>query len=215
MLTSDGDYVCTACGRVAHRIVLESASDLDFRSGEHGNYQQRLKKGSLYKRDDHIRDFFGNLTALKVPNTEVDIFDNWDEHLERYKLTRETATPFHIRHILRERGLARYYEYVPIIMCNLHANNKPNMIPVDLKDMLISLCKKVESVYWECCDSDRKNFYNLHFVFHQLCGILGKGADKYQGLFRLPRTRSVLHKNVATWKRVCEKLDWPFISPRI
>lgn len=207
--TPEGDKVCLECRKCIYIGINNTLTGLQYHTDDHANYSAlSYGKRSVYKRDEHVRDFFANLQAVKVPRTAVDIFGFWKSELDKQGINKDNVTAFHVRRILRQRGWSRYYEYVPLILASINST-RPILIPDEVREVLIARCKAVEEVFWLCAPPTRKNFFNLNFVFYQLCPIIG--ADKYQHFFRLPRTKTVLVQNQLIWQKICAKLNWPFI----
>lgn len=172
------------------------------------------KKGSIYKRPEHVRDFYDNLQAIKIPKISDTIYDDVKDYMHRNNIKLENVTEYHIRKCFRALGLPRLYEYTPLFLCYIRKDTKNPYKPLSLPKTLVETHKKlfleVQEVYHLACPEGRSNFFNLNFLAHKLCGLLKD--HKYKHLFRLPRTQKALLENEKTWKRICEIKGWDYES---
>lgn len=212
VVTSDeGEVVCAECGRVVRRNHEETQDTLMWADRSH--YEQRIKfKKSIYKRSEHVRDFYNNLQAIKIPNIPSNVYNDVVEKIKELGVPLNHVEPFHIKRALRVLGWSRYYEYVPLLQCHIHKimgkQFAPTKLPISLVNTHQALYKQVEMVYDKVKPHNRKNFFNLNYLAFKFCSLLGD--YEYLHLFRLPRTKSVLQKNEETWEKICHELHWPY-----
>lgn len=211
-LDIDSYITCKDCGKVISFAISSSRRNLDWRSGEEKNYNLEYGyKRSVYKRDDHVMDFFYNLTASKIPNIDDDVYVMIEKELKNRGIENKNATSFHVRRILRDLKKARYYEYVPLFLQYLKSEVEPlPKITPDTRDILFGMYKRVASVFPAIRKKHpkQKNFVPLHFIFYRICGLLKD--YRTQRYFRLPRTRRVLEKNDEIWRDICEEIGWSY-----
>ena len=206
--------VCSDCGKVLQNKVISSEKGLYFKTGERGNYSTLRKRvGSVYKRIDHIRDYYYNLLGVKVPKIPEEIYPALKKQLDRYKIDPETYSEFHVRKALRALGLARLYEYTPHFLIWLTKDcvrrYHPPVIPLDLIEKHKEMFWSIQEVYYHHVSPNRKNFFNLSFLANRFCVLLND--YKYIHLFRLPRTSKVLEENERIFRACCEELGWNYM----
>ena len=87
---------------------------------------------------------------------------------------------------------------------------KPPVMSPELEEILCNLFIELQSPYSKYCPDDSVNFLNYYYTAYKLCELLGE--TQYLADFPMLKDREKRVEQDQIWRKICEELDWEFIS---
>jgi len=114
-----------------------------------------------------------------------------------------------IKEILKKLKINKYYEHIPHIINKLNGLPTPHF-DAELEEKLRSMFKQIQPLFLKYAPSNRKNFLSYSYVLHKFIQLLSR--DEHLSHFSLLKSRDKLNQQDAIWKKICEELNWQFIT---
>jgi len=192
---SESSYICPCCGHSEMIIIDED---------------RQIKEYSPYKRLNHFKEWLNQFQAKQTPDIPEHVFVDIINELNRTRITDlSKLNKSKIKLILKKLGHNIYYEHIAYIINKL--NNLPTpKITKDMEKIFISMFYKIQ-VPWELHKQvNRKNFLSYSFVLHKLCELLD--LNHLLDCFSLHKDVEKIIENDKIWQKICNHLNWTFIS---
>jgi hypothetical protein len=199
-LEEDGVLVCNVCSRTIPYLI----------ENEKPSYKEPPKEVCFYayKRINHFKEILAQFQGKETTQIPQDIIDNIKLQIKKERITLSQITNSKTKEILKKLGYNKYYEHIPFIKDKLGI--KPPIMSPELEETLCNLFIELQSPYSKYCPDDRVNFLNYYYTAYKLCELLGE--DKYLSHFPMLKDPEKKMEQDIIWKRICEELDWEFIS---
>ena len=114
-----------------------------------------------------------------------------------------------MKSILKKIGYNDYYEHIHYIINKLSNLPSPK-ITRDMEKIFIKMFTKIEGPWEIYKQIGRKNFLSYSYVLYKFCELLE--LDHLLDCFTLHKDPNKLMENDEIWKKICEHLNWEFIS---
>jgi len=111
--------------------------------------------------------------------------------------------------ILKKLNYNSYYEHVHYIINKL-SNLPPPKITRDMEGIFIKMFNKIENVWQIFKPEKRKNFLSYPYVLYKFCELLE--LDHLLQCFQLHKDHDKLMEDDEIWQKICEVLNWQFIT---
>jgi hypothetical protein len=161
-----------------------------------------------YKRINHFREILAQFQAKETTQIPEDIIQNIQSQIKKERIQIETMTNKKTKEILKKFGYNKYYEHIPFIKDKLGI--KPPVMSPELEDKLFNLFMELQAPYSKFCPDDRVNFLNYYYTAYKLCELLKE--NQYLEHFPMLKDREKRIEQDNIWKKICEELDWEFIT---
>ena len=188
-------YICQYCGDVEEIILDED---------------RQIKDYSPYKRINHFREWLNQFQAKQSPDIPEYIFRDIIIELNKNRITDlSILNRDKMKAILKKLNYNSYYEHVHYIINKL-SNIPPPKITRDMERIFIKMFNKIESLWQQFKPPDRKNFLSYPYVLYKFSELLE--LDHLLPCFQLHKAHNKLMENDEIWRKICEVLNWEFIS---
>lgn len=188
-------YVCQLCG-VVEEVILDE--------------DRQIKDYSPYKRINHFREWLNQFQAKQSPDIPECVFKDIIFELNKNRITDlSILNRKKMKQILKKLGYNSYYEHVHYIINKL-SNLPPPKITRDMERIFIKMFNKIESIWQIYKPPTRKNFLSYPYVLYKFCELLE--LDHLLHCFQLHKDYDKLMEDDEIWKKICDALNWEFIS---
>jgi hypothetical protein len=198
---SESDMVCLDCGISEHVQTNEQSYKEEQDSNQNIVYS--------YKKENHFNEWIAQFQAKEVTNIPSEVYEQIREELKKQKINKSDITHPTIRKLLKKLKLNKYYEHVPHITSYLSGKKPPKMSSA-LEDKLRLMFYKIQKPFENNCPGDRKNFLSYSYILYKFCELLSE--DSFLPCFPLLKSKEKLYKQDQIWKKICEELQWEFIT---
>ena len=191
----ESSYICPLCGDMEVIIMDEDI---------------QIKDYSPYKRLNRFREWLNAFQAKQSPEIDEQIYRDIINELNRKRMTDlSTLNRTKMRSILKKLKYNNLYEHIHYIINKL-SGLPPPKITRDMEKMFIRMFLMIQEPWMKHKPIDRKNFLSYSFVLHKFCELLE--LDHLLECFPLHKQLDILMDNDSIWKKICNDLNWDFIS---
>lgn len=188
-------YVCQCCGDIEEIILDEDI---------------QIKDYSPYRRINHFREWLNQFQAKQSPDIHEDVYKDIVDELNKNRITNlKDLNKQKMKLILKKLNYNSYYEHIHYIINKL-SNLPPPKITRDMEKIFIKMFTKIEVEWAKFKQPGRKNFLSYSYVLHKFCELLE--LDHLLDCFTLHKDMNKLMENDEIWKKICDSLNWEFIS---
>jgi len=192
---TESAYICQYCGDVEEVILDED---------------RQIKDYSPYKRINHFREWLNQFQAKQSPDIPEEVFKDIINELNKNRITDlAVLNRTKMKAMLKKLNYNSYYEHVHYIINKL-SNLPPPKITRDMERIFIKMFNKIEALWQQFKPPERKNFLSYPYVLYKFCELLE--LDHLLQCFQLHKAHDKLMENDEIWCRICEVLNWEFIS---
>ena len=198
--------ICIKCG-ICTELKDTSSSNINFSELTTIEY---TNQPFCYQRLNHFKEWLNQLQGREVtviPDTVIDLILLEFKKQRIYNI--DDINSIQIKSFLKKLKLSKYYEHVPNIITRI-TNKPPLRIDDNFEKILLNLFDKIQAPFKKHCPKDRKNFLSYSYTLYKFCQILDK--NEYLIFFPLLKSREKLFEQEKIWKKICEELNWRFIS---
>ena len=197
----DGTYVCRNCG---HSVFIQV-------SHEKSNILQNTNNSTYaYKRESHFQDCINQFQGNETTEINEEVFHKVHEEMNKYRINPNDLDAIKLRHILKKLHLNNYYENIPFILSQI-TKKEPPKLSKEQKKKLDAMFQAIQEPFNKFKPTNRKNSLSYkNYLFHKFCELLE--FDELLPYFPLLKDRTKLEECDQLWKKICEYLDWEFIS---
>jgi hypothetical protein len=192
---SISSYVCQCCGDIEEIILDED---------------RQIKDYSPYRRINHFREWLNQFQAKQSPEIPEEVYKDIISELNKNRVTDyNELNKKKMKIILKKLQYNSYYEHIHYIINKL-SNLPPPKITRDMEKIFIKMFTLIE-IPWEIYKpKNRKNFLSYSYVLYKFCELLE--LDHLLDCFTLHKDPNKLIENDEIWKKICQHLNWEFIS---
>lgn len=201
-IQSQSDIVCYDCGVIEYFL----GEELSYKD------EQDIEKvvNYSYKRDNHFNEWLLQFQAQETTNIPHEVIEQLRSEFKKQKIKSiSDITHAKVRSFLKKLRLNKYYEHVPYIANILNGMQPPKMSQA-LEDRLRMMFRDIQEPFNKNCPESRKNFLSYSYVLYKFCELLGE--DDFLPCFPLLKSKEKLYQQDVIWKKICEELQWEYIS---
>jgi hypothetical protein len=199
-LEDEGILICNNCSRNIPYLI----------ENEKPSYKEPPKEVCFYayKRINHFKEILAQFQGKETTQIPPEVIENIKLQIKKERIELEQITNLKTKEILKKLGFNKYYEHIPFIKDKLGI--KPPVMSPELEEILCNLFIELQSPYSKYCPDDRVNFLNYYYTAYKLCELLGE--TQYLSDFPMLKDREKRVEQDQIWRKICEELDWEFIS---
>jgi hypothetical protein len=163
------------------------------------------------QRTSHFVDWLANAQGKESMVVPDETLQQIMEELHRRRVQPTAVTVAVVRDVAKSLKLRRVYDHITQICCRLTGQAPPILRP-QIEEVLKLLFHALLAPF-EQHKGTRKNMLSYGYVLSKLVTLLGITTDNVPMLqFAVLKGADKLQKQDHIWKKICETLDWEFVS---
>jgi len=199
-MDDEGVLICNVCFKNVQYLI----------ENEKPSYKEPPKEVCFYayKKINHFKEILAQFQGKETTQIPVDVIDDLKYQIKKERIEYTKLTYYKTKELLKKLGYNKYYEHINFIKDKLGI--KPPIISQELEETLCNFFMEIQYPYAKHCPDYRVNFLHYYYVLYKLFELL----DETQYLPEIPmlKDREKLIEQDSIWKKICEELDWEFIT---
>jgi len=201
-ITSEGILVCPHCGSEEYALVVSDFPSFRDPPKERNNY--------AYKKINHLNEILNQFQAKESTIIPEDVMNEVILEIRKRRISNiADLTEEDIRQVLKKLNRSKYYEHRAHILSRLNGNPPPTITP-EIEEKIRAMFQEIQAPFLLYCPNDRTNFLSYSYILYKFFELLE--LDEYKVFFPLLKSRDRLIAHDQIWKKICEYLNWEFIS---
>lgn len=201
-ITSEGILVCPRCGSEEYALVVSDFPSFRDPPKERNNY--------AYKKINHLNEILNQFQAKESTIIPDDVMNEVVLEIRKRRINNiADLTEEDIRQILKKLNRSKYYEHRAHILSRLNGNPPPTITP-EIEEKIRAMFQEIQAPFLLYCPNDRTNFLSYSYILYKFFELLE--LDEYKVFFPLLKSRDRLIAHDIIWKKICDYLNWQFIS---
>lgn len=201
-ISSEGILVCPKCGSEEYALVVSDFPSFRDPPKERNNY--------AYKKINHLNEILNQFQAKESTIIPEDVMNEVILEIRKRRIANiADLTEDDIRQILKKLNRSKYYEHRAHILSRLNGNPPPTITP-EIEEKIRAMFQDIQAPFLLYCPNDRTNFLSYSYILYKFFELLE--LDEYKVFFPLLKSRDRLIAHDQIWKKICDYLQWEFIS---
>ena len=201
-ISSEGILVCPKCGSEEYALVVSDFPSFRDPPKERNNY--------AYKKINHLNEILNQFQAKESTIIPEDVMNEVILEIRKRRIANiADLTEDDIRQILKKLNRSKYYEHRAHILSRLNGNPPPTITP-EIEEKIRAMFQDIQAPFLLYCPNDRTNFLSYSYILYKFFELLE--LDEYKVYFPLLKSRDRLIAHDQIWKKICDYLQWEFIS---
>ena len=201
-ISSEGILVCPKCGSEEYALVVSDFPSFRDPPKERNNY--------AYKKINHLNEILNQFQAKESTIIPEEVMNEVILEIRKRRITNiADLGEEDIRQILKKLGRSKYYEHRAHILSRLNGNPPPTITP-EIEEKIRAMFQEIQAPFLLYCPDDRTNFLSYSYILYKFFELLE--LDEYKAFFPLLKSRDRLIAHDQIWKKICDYLQWEFIS---
>lgn len=190
-------FACDTCGTI--KPYVESYSRAEDSEG-----------GMAYKRINHLTECLNALQGKEGTTVPDEVIEKVRAEFKKNRITSTSEIkPSKVKQYLKKLGYSAYYENIHSI-ANMISGMPTLKLSPELEKKLKDMFNLIQDPFYKHKSPKRKNFLSYNYVLYKFCELLGE--DDLLAYFPLLKCKKNLHIQDTIWKKICEELEWEYIS---
>lgn len=201
-ISSEGTLVCPKCGSEEYALVVSDFPSFRDPPKERNNY--------AYKKINHLNEILNQFQAKESTIIPEEVMNEVVLEIRKRRIDNiAELSEEDIRQILKKLGRSKYYEHRAHILSRLNGNPPPTITP-EIEEKIRAMFQEIQAPFLLYCPDDRTNFLSYSYILYKFFELLD--LDEYKVFFPLLKSRDRLIAHDLIWKKICDYLNWQFIS---
>lgn len=201
-ISSEGILVCPKCGSEEYALVVSDFPSFRDPPKERNNY--------AYKKINHLNEILNQFQAKESTIIPEEVMNEVVLEIRKRRIDNiADLSEEDIRQILKKLGRSKYYEHRAHILSRLNGNPPPTITP-EIEEKIRAMFQEIQAPFLLYCPDDRTNFLSYSYILYKFFELLD--LDEYKVFFPLLKSRDRLIAHDLIWKKICDYLNWQFIS---
>lgn len=201
-ISSEGILVCPRCGSEEYALVVSDFPSFRDPPKERNNY--------AYKKINHLNEILNQFQAKESTIIPEEVMNEVVLEIRKRRIDNiADLTEEDIRQILKKLNRSKYYEHRAHILSRLNGNPPPTITP-EIEEKIRAMFQEIQAPFLIYCPNDRTNFLSYSYILYKFFELLE--LDDYKIYFPLLKSRDRLIAHDMIWKKICDYLNWEFIS---
>jgi hypothetical protein len=199
-MEDEGVLICNMCSKNEMYLI----------ENEKPSYKEPPKEVCFYayKKINHFKEILSQFQGKETTQIPQDVIENLKQQIKKERIDMENLTYYKTKELLKKLGYNKYYEHINFIKDKL--GMKPPIISQELEETLCNFFMEIQYPYAKHCPDYRVNFLHYYYVLYKLFELLGE--NHYLIEIPMLKDREKLIEQDTIWKKICEDLDWEFIT---
>ena len=196
----EGVLICNVCSKNIQYLI----------ENEKPSYKEPPKEVCFYayKKINHFKEILAQFQGKETTQIPPEVVENLKQQIKKERIEYSKLTYYKTKEILKKLGYNKYYEHINFIKNKLGI--KPPIISQELEESLCNFFMEIQYPYAKHCPDYRVNFLHYYYVLYKLFELLEE--DHYLPEIPMLKDREKLIEQDTIWKKICEELDWEFIT---
>ena len=201
-ISSEGILVCPKCGSEEYALVVSDFPSFRDPPKERNNY--------AYKKINHLNEILNQFQAKESTIIPEEVMNEVVLEIRKRRIDNiADLSEEDIRQILKKLGRSKYYEHRAHILSRLNGNPPPTITP-EIEEKIRAMFQEIQAPFLLYCPDDRTNFLSYSYILYKFFELLD--LDEYKVFFPLLKSRDRLIAHDLIWRKICDYLNWQFIS---
>jgi len=201
-ISSEGILVCPRCGSEEYALVVSDFPSFRDPPKERNNY--------AYKKINHLNEILNQFQGKESTIIPDDVMNEVILEIRKRRIANiADLSEEDIRQILKKLNRSKYYEHRAHILSRLNGNPPPTITP-EIEEKIRAMFQDIQAPFLLYCPNDRTNFLSYSYILYKFFELLE--LDEFKVFFPLLKSRDRLIAHDIIWKKICEYLNWEFIS---
>lgn len=201
-ISSEGILVCPRCGSEEYALVVSDFPSFRDPPKERNNY--------AYKKINHLNEILNQFQAKESTIIPDEVMNEVILEIRKRRINNiADLTEEDIRQILKKLNRSKYYEHRAHILSRLNGNPPPTITP-EIEEKIRAMFQDIQAPFLLYCPNDRTNFLSYSYILYKFFELLE--LDEYKVYFPLLKSRDRLIAHDQIWLKICNYLQWQFIS---
>lgn len=201
-ISSEGILVCPRCGSEEYALVVSDFPSFRDPPKERNNY--------AYKKINHLNEILNQFQAKESTIIPEEVMNEVVLEIRKRRINNiADLTEEDIRQILKKLNRSKYYEHRAHILSRLNGNPPPTITP-EIEEKIRTMFQEIQAPFLLYCPNDRTNFLSYSYILYKFFELLE--LDEYKVFFPLLKSRDRLIAHDQIWKKICDYLQWEFIT---
>uniref|UniRef100_A0A6C0F239 Uncharacterized protein n=1 Tax=viral metagenome TaxID=1070528 RepID=A0A6C0F239_9ZZZZ len=201
-ISSEGILVCPSCGSEEYALVVSDFPSFRDPPKERNNY--------AYKKINHLNEILNQFQAKESTIIPEEVMNEVILEIKKRRIDNiADLSEEDTRQILKKLGRSKYYEHRAHILSRLNGNPPPTITP-EIEEKVRAMFQEIQAPFLLYCPNDRTNFLSYSYILYKFFELLD--LDEYKVFFPLLKSRDRLIAHDQIWKKICEYLNWEFIT---
>jgi hypothetical protein len=161
-----------------------------------------------YKKINHFKEILAQYQGKETTQIPTEVIENLKNQVKKERIEYSKLTYYKTKELLKKLGFNKYYEHINFIKNKLGI--KPPIISQELEETLCNFFMEIQYPYAKHCPDYRVNFLHYYYVLYKLFELLNE--KHYLQEIPMLKDREKLIEQDTIWKKICEELDWEFIT---
>ena len=161
-----------------------------------------------YKKINHFKEILAQFQGKETTMIPDHVIENLTNQIKKERIQLTSITYNDTKLLLKKLGYNKYYEHINFIKDKLGIS--PPIISQELEDKLCNFFMEIQYPYARHCPDYRVNFLHYYYVLYKLFELLNEKT--YLKEIPMLKDREKLIEQDTIWRKICEELDWEFIS---
>jgi len=199
-MDDEGVLICNNCS-INVQYLIEN---------EKPSYKEPPKEVCFYayKKINHFKEILAQFQGKETTQIPIDVIENLKQQIKKERVNINNLTYYETKGLLKKLGYNKYYEHINFIKDKLGI--KPPIISQELEETLCNFFIEIQYPYAKHCPDYRVNFLHYYYVLYKLFELLNE--NHYLSEIPMLKDREKLIEQDTIWKKICEELDWEFIT---
>ena len=199
-MDDEGVLICNNCS-INVQYLIEN---------EKPSYKEPPKEVCFYayKKINHFKEILAQFQGKETTQIPKDVIENLKQQIKKERVNINNLTYYETKGLLKKLGYNKYYEHINFIKDKLGI--KPPIISQELEETLCNFFIEIQYPYAKHCPDYRVNFLHYYYVLYKLFELLNE--NHYLSEIPMLKDREKLIEQDTIWKKICEELDWEFIT---
>ena len=161
-----------------------------------------------YKKINHFKEILAQFQGKETTLIPDSVIQNLLNQIKKERISISTLTYNDTKLLLKKLGYNKYYEHINFIKDKLGI--LPPIISQELEDTLCNFFMEIQYPYARHCPDYRVNFLHYYYVLYKLFELLNEKS--YLKEIPMLKDREKLIEQDTMWRKICDELNWEFIS---
>jgi len=201
-VSDEGILVCPSCGSEEYLLIVSDFPSFRDPPKERNNY--------AYKKINHLNEILSQFQAKESTIIPDEVMNEVVLEVKKRRISNiAELVEKDIREILKKLNRSKYYEHAAHIVSRLNGNPPPTITP-PIEEKIRTMFQEIQAPFLLYCPDDRTNFLSYSYILFKFFELLE--LETYKSFFPLLKSRDRLIAHDEIWKKICEYLQWEFVS---